>query len=71
MKRSKGLFRYEGFAFKIACEIHEALFPGEPQIDGGSRKMQAIYRALDVQHDDTWIAAQRRRIDRGITRRSR
>lgn len=82
MKRRKGLFRYEGyFAFKIACEIHEALFPKEARIDGGSHKMRAIYRALDkvytdgvedaVQHDDAWIAAQRRRIDGGITRRSR
>lgn len=82
MKRSKGLFRYEGyFAFKIACEIHEALFPGKTRIDGGSRKMRAIYRALDkvytdgvedaVQHDDAWIAAQRRWILREPPRRAK
>jgi len=75
MKRKRGLFRYEGyFAFRVACEIHEALLPNESKsIDGWSKRMAAIYRALDkvytdgvedaVQEDDRWIACQRAYID--------
>lgn len=82
MKRKKGLFEYRGyFAFKVACEIHEALFPKETRIDGNSRRMRAIYQALDkaytdgvedaVQHDDRWIEAQRRWIFREPSRKVR
>ena len=53
MKRSKGLYRYRGYAaFKAACVAHERLFPGEKSIDGGSRRMAAIYAALDIAYTD-------------------
>jgi hypothetical protein len=72
MMRRKGLYRYEGYlAFRLAAEIHEALFPGKP-VDGGTRKMSAIFRGLSkaytdgiedaLQQGDEWIRHERKRI---------
>ena len=53
MRNTKGIYRYDGYhAFKVAAKLHEELFPKETHIDGGSRKIGAIFRALSKAYTD-------------------
>ena len=53
MKKIRGLYRYEGYkAFQLAASLHELLFPEEVSIDGGTRKMGFIFKALSQSYTD-------------------
>lgn len=53
MRKRNGVYQYRGhLAFRAAARAHEKLFPDIKTINGGSRRMAAIYEALDKAYTD-------------------
>lgn len=53
MRKRNGVYKYKGyFAFEAASRAHMKLFPDVKTINGGSRRMAALYEALDKAYTD-------------------
>ena len=53
LKKQRGLYRYRGYsAFRVMAELHEKLWPGENNIDGGTRRASRIFEALSKAYTD-------------------